>query len=224
MRVERLNASPVASCPTLSLSTRGSASESIPGSTASGSGGWLSSSSRASSFSRACGSISRAGCPRRRSCLPTSPRCPTNVRGYDGTPVQTFARERRVELSYEEYPPLVVQTPSSRRRTRPSSAMAASIIRAWSAPCSISRPRPRPAAAARRAARRSPSRSRNISSRTAATRSAARRARRSSLSGWNRRSARNRSSKSTSTRSSSAGMLMASRPRAAPISTRTSIS
>ena len=33
---------------------------------------------------------------------------PTNVRGYDGTPVQTFARERRVELSYDEYPPLVV--------------------------------------------------------------------------------------------------------------------
>ena len=24
------------------------------------------------------------------------------------TPVQTFARERRVELSYDEYPPLVV--------------------------------------------------------------------------------------------------------------------
>ncbi|WP_246167154.1 penicillin-binding protein 1A [Sphingomonas piscis] len=34
---------------------------------------------------------------------------PTNVRGNDGNPVQTFARERRVELSYDEYPPLVVQ-------------------------------------------------------------------------------------------------------------------
>ncbi len=33
---------------------------------------------------------------------------PSNVRGYDGNPVQTFARERRVELSYDEYPPLVV--------------------------------------------------------------------------------------------------------------------
>src|SRR5690349_6290454 len=33
---------------------------------------------------------------------------PTNVRGYDGAPVQTFARERRVELSYDELPPLVV--------------------------------------------------------------------------------------------------------------------
>ncbi len=33
---------------------------------------------------------------------------PTNVRGYDGDPVGSFARERRVELSYDEYPPLVV--------------------------------------------------------------------------------------------------------------------
>ena len=33
---------------------------------------------------------------------------PTNVRGYDGSPVQTFARERRVELSYDELPPLVI--------------------------------------------------------------------------------------------------------------------
>ena len=36
------------------------------------------------------------------------PPLPTNVRGYNGNPVQTFARERRVELSYDEYPPLVV--------------------------------------------------------------------------------------------------------------------
>ena len=47
--------------------------------------------------------------------LPTSekllayqPPLPSNVRGYDGNPVQTFARERRVELAYDEYPPLVV--------------------------------------------------------------------------------------------------------------------
>ncbi|MEO6359696.1 MAG: PBP1A family penicillin-binding protein [Sphingomicrobium sp.] len=33
---------------------------------------------------------------------------PSNVRGYDGNPVQTFARERRVELAYDEYPPVVV--------------------------------------------------------------------------------------------------------------------
>ena len=30
------------------------------------------------------------------------------MRGYDGNPVQTFARERRVELAYDEYPPMVV--------------------------------------------------------------------------------------------------------------------
>src|SRR4029450_4549150 len=47
--------------------------------------------------------------------LPTSekllayqPPLPTNVPGYDGNPLQTFARERRVELAYDEYPPLVV--------------------------------------------------------------------------------------------------------------------
>ena len=33
---------------------------------------------------------------------------PTNVRGYDGNPIGTFARERRVELAFDEYPPLVV--------------------------------------------------------------------------------------------------------------------
>jgi penicillin-binding protein 1A len=48
--------------------------------------------------------------------LPTSekllayqPPLPTNVRGYEGNPVQTFARERRVELAYDEYPELVVE-------------------------------------------------------------------------------------------------------------------
>ncbi|WP_324808678.1 PBP1A family penicillin-binding protein [Sphingomonas sp. LY29] len=40
--------------------------------------------------------------------LAYEPPLPTNVRGYDGNPVQTFARERRVELSFDEYPPLVV--------------------------------------------------------------------------------------------------------------------
>ena len=33
---------------------------------------------------------------------------PSNVRGYDGDPIGTFARERRVQLSFDEYPPLVV--------------------------------------------------------------------------------------------------------------------
>jgi penicillin-binding protein 1A len=40
--------------------------------------------------------------------LSYQPPLPTNIRGYDGTPVQTFARERRVDLSYDEIPPLVV--------------------------------------------------------------------------------------------------------------------
>jgi penicillin-binding protein 1A len=37
------------------------------------------------------------------------PPLPTNVRGVDGTPIHSYARERRVELSYEEYPPLLVR-------------------------------------------------------------------------------------------------------------------
>ncbi|HEX8840411.1 MAG TPA: transglycosylase domain-containing protein [Sphingomicrobium sp.] len=41
--------------------------------------------------------------------LSYQPPLPTNIRGYDGAPVQTFARERRVDLSYDELPPLVVQ-------------------------------------------------------------------------------------------------------------------
>ena len=40
--------------------------------------------------------------------LSYEPPLPTNVRGYDGAPVQTFARERRVDLAYDEIPPLVV--------------------------------------------------------------------------------------------------------------------
>src|SRR5437762_1875100 len=49
-----------------------------------------------------------AGLPSSQSLLAYQPPLPSNIRGYDGTPVQTFARERRVELSYDEYPPLVV--------------------------------------------------------------------------------------------------------------------
>ena len=37
------------------------------------------------------------------------PPLPSNVRGIDGVPVQSYARERRVELSYAEYPPLLVR-------------------------------------------------------------------------------------------------------------------
>ena len=50
-----------------------------------------------------------SGLPTSEKLLAYQPSLPTNVRGYDGTPVQTFARERRVELSYDEYPPTVVQ-------------------------------------------------------------------------------------------------------------------
>jgi penicillin-binding protein 1A len=37
------------------------------------------------------------------------PPLPTNVRGSDGVPVYSYARERRVELSFAEYPPLLVR-------------------------------------------------------------------------------------------------------------------
>src|SRR4051794_38427602 len=47
--------------------------------------------------------------PPAQALLAYQPPLPTNIRGYDGTPVQTFARERRVELSYDEYPPVLVQ-------------------------------------------------------------------------------------------------------------------
>ena len=48
------------------------------------------------------------GLPSSEKLLAYEPPLPTNVRGYDGEPVQTFARERRVELSYDEFPPLLV--------------------------------------------------------------------------------------------------------------------
>ena len=48
------------------------------------------------------------GLPSSEKLLAYQPPLPTNVRGNDGNPVQTFARERRVELDYEEYPPMVV--------------------------------------------------------------------------------------------------------------------
>src|SRR5215208_5840347 len=49
-----------------------------------------------------------SGLPSSQTLLAYQPPLPSNVRGNDGTPVQTFARERRVELSYDEFPPLVV--------------------------------------------------------------------------------------------------------------------
>ncbi|HEY6663334.1 MAG TPA: PBP1A family penicillin-binding protein [Sphingomicrobium sp.] len=49
------------------------------------------------------------GLPSSEKLLAYEPPLPGNVRGYDGDPVQTFARERRVELDYDEYPPMLVQ-------------------------------------------------------------------------------------------------------------------
>lgn len=37
------------------------------------------------------------------------PPLPTNVRDLNGAPIHSYARERRVELSYSEYPPLLVK-------------------------------------------------------------------------------------------------------------------
>ncbi|GAA4011193.1 penicillin-binding protein 1A [Sphingomonas swuensis] len=50
-----------------------------------------------------------AGLPSQETLLAYQPSLPSNIRGFDGQPVGTFARERRVELDYDEYPPLVVQ-------------------------------------------------------------------------------------------------------------------
>lgn len=41
--------------------------------------------------------------------LAYEPPLPTNLRAADGTPIQSFARERRVELAFDEYPPLLVR-------------------------------------------------------------------------------------------------------------------
>ncbi len=47
--------------------------------------------------------------PDARQLLAYEPPLPTNVRAYDGSPVQSYARERRVELAYDEFPPLLVK-------------------------------------------------------------------------------------------------------------------
>jgi penicillin-binding protein 1A len=49
------------------------------------------------------------GLPSAQTLLAYEPPLPTKVRGYDGDPIQTFARERRVNLAYDEYPQVVVQ-------------------------------------------------------------------------------------------------------------------
>jgi len=49
------------------------------------------------------------GLPSAQTLLAYQPPLPTNVRGYNGDPIQTFARERRVNLAYDEYPKVVVE-------------------------------------------------------------------------------------------------------------------
>jgi penicillin-binding protein 1A len=49
-----------------------------------------------------------SGLPSSQTLLAYKPPLPSNIRGYDGQPVQTFARERRVELDFDEYPSVVV--------------------------------------------------------------------------------------------------------------------
>ena len=73
-----------------------------------GCGAWPGSALPASLFFAAVWLFFATGLPTSEKLLAYQPPLPTNVRGYDGNPVQTFARERRVELAYDEYPPLVV--------------------------------------------------------------------------------------------------------------------
>jgi penicillin-binding protein 1A len=47
--------------------------------------------------------------PSAESLLTYQPPLPTSVRSIDGDPIQQFARERRVELAYEEYPRQLIQ-------------------------------------------------------------------------------------------------------------------
>jgi penicillin-binding protein 1A len=49
------------------------------------------------------------GLPSAESLLTYEPALPTNVRDINGEPVQTFARERRVQLAFEEYPPQLIR-------------------------------------------------------------------------------------------------------------------
>jgi len=49
------------------------------------------------------------GLPSADTLLTYQPPLPTNLRSIDGEPVQTFARERRVELKYDEFPPMLIQ-------------------------------------------------------------------------------------------------------------------
>lgn len=48
------------------------------------------------------------GLPSADTLLTYEPPLPSNLRGIDGTPIQSFARERRVELAFDEYPKVVI--------------------------------------------------------------------------------------------------------------------
>jgi penicillin-binding protein 1A len=49
------------------------------------------------------------GLPSADRLLAYEPPLPSKVRSYDGDPVQTFARERRVNLAFDEFPPVVIE-------------------------------------------------------------------------------------------------------------------
>jgi penicillin-binding protein 1A len=49
------------------------------------------------------------GLPDATALLKYEPPLPTNIRSVDGTPVYSYARERRVQLSYDEFPTLLVK-------------------------------------------------------------------------------------------------------------------
>ena len=49
------------------------------------------------------------GLPDASALLKYEPPLPTNIRSMEGAPVYSYARERRVQLSYEEFPPLLVR-------------------------------------------------------------------------------------------------------------------
>src|SRR5687768_8495107 len=48
------------------------------------------------------------GLPSAETLLSYEPPLPTNVRSIDGEPVHSFARERRVELAFDEFPPQLI--------------------------------------------------------------------------------------------------------------------
>ncbi len=48
--------------------------------------------------------------PDARQLLAYEPPLPTNVRAYDGSPVQSYARERRIELAFDEFPKQLIDS------------------------------------------------------------------------------------------------------------------